>query len=216
MPIDFYVNVSVTGIAFFAGLYSFRNIGRNFKFIVIFTGIAFITENTLTVLIAWGVKNTMLGLHFYIMVEFLLWTLFYRSMLHPYIRKRLLASVLLLFELYVVINMVFIQDLFTMPNLVRSIEGLILVLFSILLFARIMVETKYRKLWTEPVIWINIAVLFYFSGNFFFNILFNLILEYSREFSKITVIYFTVLNAFFYLMIATGFLKARVKNRNHE
>ena len=216
MPIHSFINISVAGIAFFSGLYSFRNVSRNFKLVVVFTGIAFITEMSLTILIARGIKTTMPGLHFYIMVEFLLWALFYRSMLHPYIRKSLLTAFILVFELYVLIIVLFIQDLFTMPNLVGSIEGLILVLFSILLFARIMVEAKYQKLWSEPLVWINIAVLFYFSGNFFFNILFNLIMEYSNEFSKVTLKYFMGLNAFFYLMIATGFLKARKNIKIHE
>jgi hypothetical protein len=60
----------------------------------------------------------------------------------------------------------------------------------------------------EPFIWINTAILIYYTGTLFFYILFNLILEYSREFSKITVYYFSILNALFYILIAIGFLKA--------
>lgn len=208
------LNIAVPGIAFFTGLFCFRSLSKNFKLVLIFTALAFFTEITLRVLLENGVKSTLPGLHFYIMAEFLLWALFYRNMLHPYIHKNILAACILIFEMYVVINVVFIQDLFTMPHLARAIEGLILVVFSVVLFSKIMLETKYRKLWTEPIIWLNLAVLFYFSGNFFFNILFNIILEYSIEFSRLTVRYYNISSVIFYLLITTSFILSKNRQSN--
>lgn len=70
-----------------------------------------------------------------------------------------------------------------------------------------MIEANIKNLWNVPYIWINTGILIYYSGNLFHTILFNIILEYSREFSKLTVVYFNVLNALFYILIAIGFLK---------
>ncbi|WP_303923568.1 hypothetical protein [Draconibacterium sediminis] len=71
-----------------------------------------------------------------------------------------------------------------------------------------MVEAKIMSLWDEPLIWINGALLIYYSGNLFFTVLFNLILEYSREFSKITVVSFSVILTLFYVLVTIGFSKA--------
>lgn len=214
MPFQVYLHISVVGITFLSGIYSFRSHNKSLKILFIFTVFAFLTELSLAALIAAGHKNTIPGLHFYIIIEFLLWALFYRISFHPFIHKRILTAIIILFETYVIINLLFIQDLFTMPNLVRSVEGLFLVLFSILLFSKFMIESKHREIHKEPLIWINTAVLIYFSGNFFFNILFNMILENSREFSRITTYFFTGLNGLFYLLIASGFLLQRKKVKN--
>ncbi|MGM0621568.1 MAG: hypothetical protein ACQETJ_11030 [Bacteroidota bacterium] len=206
MPAQLYIHIAEVGIAFLAGLYSFRGLNKSLKILFIFTGLAFVTEISGSALIAAGIKNTIPGLHFYIILEFFLWALFYKSVLHPFFHKKIIIAIIILFESYAIINLLFIQDLFTMPNLVRSVEGLLLVLFSILLFSKFMVESKHPEIQKEPIIWINTAVLIYFSGNFFFNILFNLILENSREFSKVTTYFFTGLNGLFYFLIAFGFL----------
>ncbi len=75
-----------------------------------------------------------------------------------------------------------------------------------------MLEAKIMKLADEPLIWINTALLIYFTGNLFFYILFNVILEASRAFSKITVQYYSGLMALFYILIAIGFFKAKKSN----
>ena len=214
MPFQVYLHIGVAGIAFLAGLYSLRSLNKSLKILFLFTAFAFLTEISLAALIAAGIKNTIPGLHFYIIFEFLLWALFFKSVLHPFIPKKIIIAIIILFESYTIINLLFIQNLFTMPNLVRSVEGLLLALFSILLFSKFMVESKHREIQKEPLMWINTAVLVYFSGNFFFNILFNLILENSREFSRTTTFFFSGLNGLFYLLITFGFLLQRKKVKN--
>jgi hypothetical protein len=48
-------------------------------------------------------------------------------------------------------------------------------------------------------------MLIYYTGNLFYYILFNLFLDYSPEFLKSIGVYFYVLNALFYILIAVGF-----------
>ncbi|WP_163323045.1 hypothetical protein [Draconibacterium mangrovi] len=71
-----------------------------------------------------------------------------------------------------------------------------------------MTEARILNLWKEPLIFLNLAVLIYYAGNLFYSLLFNLILDYSREFAKITNYYFVGLNTLFYILVAIGFWKS--------
>ena len=68
-----------------------------------------------------------------------------------------------------------------------------------------MVEAKIRNLSKEPLIWVNTAILIYYTGNLFYYILFDLFLDYSHEFLKSIGVYFFTLNTLFYILIAIGF-----------
>lgn len=70
-----------------------------------------------------------------------------------------------------------------------------------------MTEANIERLGQEPLIYINIAVLIYYSGNLFFSLLFNLLLEYSKEFSKLTTYYYVAIVTLFYILIAIAFWK---------
>jgi hypothetical protein len=94
------------------------------------------------------------------------------------------------------------------PSLPGAISSLLLVAFSVLLFAYIMREGEIQVLTDSSLIWINSAVLLYFAGNFFYYSLFNLMLNYSHEFLIRTFIFFSILNSIFYILIAIGLWKA--------
>ena len=142
------------------------------------------------------------------MVEFFIIGLFYSGVLKGLLSKRIIIAIIVLFELYSVVNALFLQSIFEYPAFPFAISTIFIVGFSILFFYKIMTEVRVLNLWKEPLIYINLAVLIYFSGNLFYSLLFNLILDYSREFSKITVQYFAVLNTLFYILNAIGFWKA--------
>jgi hypothetical protein len=121
-----------------------------------------------------------------------------------------------LYELYFLINSFFIRGIFEYPAMARAISIIIIVLFSILYFYKTMVEAKISSLFDEPQIWINAAILIYFSGNLFFHILFNVIFENSPEFGKLTFFYLRILNAIFYVLIAVGFYLCKSDNRSES
>ena len=210
MPNYFFIFILVCGIAFASGLYSYRYLGKKYKFLIVFTAFAFCTEIVMSIATRTGyLKNTMPELHFYLMVEFFLLALFYRQQLNGFVKKNIIVIIIIIFELYLLLNALFISDLDDFPNITRSLEGLILVSFSIILFYKILIELKYENIWKIPLVWINFAVLFYFTGIFFHNILFNVILNYSRELSKMLHKYFALIDILFYLIISAAFLMAR-------
>lgn len=195
-------------IPFFVGIFKYRQFGKNLHFIFYFVIFGTITEIVTRIIIYAGVTNTLPVTHFYLMIEFLLLGLFYTHVLQDILRKRVILTIIVLFEVYCLINTLFLQSLFEYPSFPQSVSKLLLVGFSILFFYKVMIEASVPNLWKEPLIYINIAILVYYSGNLFYSLLFNLILEYSREFSKITVHYFAGLMTLFYILIAIGFWKA--------
>ncbi len=151
--------------------------------------------------------------HAYISLSFIFIALFYLHELKGYVNKKVIAGIIILFEGFSVLNILFFQSYFDYPSATGAISALILVVFSILLFSNIMKEGKIKILSQSSVIWINTAVLIYYAGNFFFYILFNLILKHSTEFIHITLNFFKVLYMLFYTSLAIGFWLAGKKQQ---
>jgi hypothetical protein len=208
MPFYLYFNIASELSAVIFGTIFLKNLDKKFIFLYVFVCYALITEVGLHILSKLGAHNTLPGTHFYGPIEFLLLSLMYYYHFKSSNISKWILLIVLLFELYCIINPLFIQALYEYSN-TRAVSGLILVFFSILYFHEVMVETKIGKLSAEPMIWINTAVLLYFSANLFYNVLFTMILEFSREFSKLVSVYFTSFNVLFYLLIAMGFYKTK-------
>jgi hypothetical protein len=108
---------------------------------------------------------------------------------------------------YSIINTLFIQSLYEYANIVGSLGALIIFLFSVVYFTKVMVEAKITKLSQEPLIWINTAILIYYTGNFFFHSLYNFRLNASLDIAILAAKLFSVFNILFYLIIGIGFFK---------
>ncbi len=145
----------------------------------------------------------------YYLGEFLLLGLYYRQLLKDRFKSWVFLIIISLFITASLVNLLLFKSWFEYPAVLQTVSKIFLMGFSLLYFYKVMDEAKIRNLWKEPTIYINVAVLVYYSGNLFFSLLFNLILEYSREFSRITMHYFSLLNALFYVLIALGFWRAK-------
>ena len=191
------------------GIYSYRYLDKNLKLLFYYAIVGFCTEFLIWFSLKMGVKNNIPGLHFYIMFEFLIWAFFYTSCLKGFIHKKYIIIVTILFEVYCIINFLFIQDLKSYPH-TRSIEDLLVIFFAVLLYTKIMTEAKIGNLVHSPLIWINTAALLYFAGNFFYNIVFVYLLVVDQIFLKTTTLYiFGLFNFLYYCGIAAGFLLHR-------
>ncbi len=195
-------------VPFFVGIYRYKLFNTNLRLVFYYVVFGTITEIVTRIMIYSGVTNTMPVSHLYQMGEFFILGLFYSQIINNILSKRLIIILILLFEFYCIVNMFFIQSIHEYPAIPQSLSKIFLVGFSILFFYRVLIEARIPNLWKEPLIYINLAILIYYSGNLFYSLLFNLILNYSKEFSKVTVQYFAVLMALFYLLIAFGFWKA--------
>ena len=213
MSAFFYVVTAIELFAVITGSYFLKQIKRRFLFLYVFVLIAFITEISKPILFyVFDVSQNLWLSHFYFPLEFIFLSLVYLKELGSSVNKNWMKILIGAFMFYCIINPLFIQD-FTEYSRVRSFSSIIFLIFSIFYYYQVMAETKIRKLAGEPMIWINTAVLIYFAGSLFYTILFTIILEYSREFSKLSAYYFNILNLSFYLLIAVGFWKAGKQNK---
>jgi len=197
-------------VTLIAGIYSFKFCDKKFRLIVLYAATGFCVEVTNWLLVKHGIRNYMAGLHFYIMFEFLIWSVFYIRILDGYIKKIFLVTGVVVFEVFCLVNMIFIQKLTEYP-VTRSVENLLLILLAVLFFAKVMTEAEIEKLVYSPLIWINSVVLLYFAGNFFYNVVFAQLLAKNAHMLRTLNIYiFAIFNTVYYIGIMVGFLLHRV------
>jgi len=192
------------------GFFFFRRFQRGTKYIFFFVAFGSLTEILSRIFRGLDlIDNTMPIGHIYIPVSFLLAGLFYINGLKGFVKEKIIAAVIIVFILFSVINSLLIQSIYSFANYSGAIGALILIGFSVLQFAKIMVEGKIKKLIDEPAVWINSGILVYYTANFFFYILYNILLENTIDFLLQTIFVFKIFNVIFYILIAIGFWKAK-------
>jgi len=199
--------------AFIVGLIYFKRFSSELRTVFYFVAFGVLTETYTKFHQHFIMKNTMPIGHFYFPVAFLIMGLFYVQVLKDFIKPKYIIILIVLFESYCIINTLFIQSLFEYPSLEGSIGAMILFLFSVAFFTKVMSEAKITKLSDDPLIWINIAILIYYTGNFFHHSLYNLRLMASVDVAVLAAKIFSLLNIIFYFIITIGFLKAKRSNQ---
>lgn len=194
---------------FIVGLIQYNRLTKSHRYLFWFITVGTLSELTNKAIKGlFVIKNNMPLGHLYISISFIFLALFYLHELKGLINKKIIIAVIVLYELLCLHNVIFFQSHLSYPSFPGAISALILVAFSILLFANILRETKIRVLSESSLIWINSAVLLYYSGNFFFYSLYNFILNFSDKFLIRTLDFFRILNVIFYVLIAIGLWKA--------
>ncbi len=191
-------------IAVITGSFFFRKITPRLLYIYLYVVVGATTEILLRVVIKILQTSTNSISHFYFPIEFLLLALFYVPLVAPLIKRQWMIGFITLFMVYSVVNMFLIQGLQERSDL-RAYTSIILVVFSLTYFYRIMIESKLRKLAAEPMVWINSAILLFFASIFFYNLLFPIALRSSLELAKLMSTLNRLSIAIFYLVIAYSF-----------
>ncbi len=192
-------------------IFKYSKIRIEYNYIFYFLCFAIFTETATRIIHKLWLENIYPLAHIYVALELIFFAFFYHKQLNNFIQKKYIFIAALAFILFSVINVFFLNGIESYPTITRSIESLILVSFSILFYSQVMIESKIEKLSKAPMIWINTAVLFYFSANLFFHAFFSLIFKISVEVSIYIGYFFKVLNLLFYLLVAVGFLKVSQK-----
>jgi hypothetical protein len=200
------VSILFNYLAFIVGLIKYKYFSKELKTIFFFVTLGVVTETYTKLHVHFWMKNTMPIGHFYFPAAILILGLFYLRVLRNFIRPIYILTIIITFESYSIINSLFIQGLFEFASLVASVGALIIFLFSVAFFTKIMVEAKITKLSSEPLIWLNSVLLIYFAGNFFYYTLYNLRLLASMEVALLAIKLFGILNLMLYLIITISFL----------
>lgn len=211
------ISILIVFVPFVIGLVLFKYLTTEIKIFFAFVAYGLFNELLSFFLVyVIGFKNNMPLTHLYGLVTFLVITIFYRHLLTGFVQRKWIDITVALYTVYYLINSVFLLSIYTYPGVATAIGTIIILLLIILYFAKVMQEAKIKKLFAEPVIWISGALLVYYSVNMFFFVLFNLILEYSVEFTSLIVRIRIGFNVLVYLMISIGFLQQRKLQNNRK
>jgi len=192
-------------LAFIVGLFRYKYFNKELRTFFYFVAFGVLTEIYTKFHQHFIMKSTMPIGHFYFPIAFLILTLFYFRLLNNFIKPIYFYIISIIYLLYCIINPVFIQSLNEYSSLVGAIGALLVFLFSVVYFIKVMSEAKIEKLSHEPLIWINTAVLIYYSFNFFYFSLYNLRIIESLEMAKLVTVFFGVFNLFFYFILSFWF-----------
>lgn len=198
------------------GILYFRTFQKAIKYFFYYVAFGALTEIVIRAAFNWfNIIDSPLPFgHVYISISLLLLGMFYRYGLDGYISKKVIWVIIIIFEIFAILNVFFIQNFYSYPSYSGAAGALILIGFSVLLFAKIMAEGKIKKLKDSPIVWLNTAVLVYYTSNFFYYMLFNILSEYFMELHTQTILIFRVFNIFFYVLTAIGFWKAKYVEKN--
>ncbi|BAV05631.1 hypothetical protein SAMN05421788_108224 [Filimonas lacunae] len=143
--------------------------------------IAFSAIIQLTALVLWFWKmNNMLLLHIHVPVGFCLLAWFYQSVLESLINKRIIATMVLLFFLFSLVNSVFFQPVHVFNSAALTVESILLIIISI--FSFIVFLNQKPEGMSQPVRksigWINSGIFIYYSSTLLLFYFSNFVMEY--------------------------------------
>jgi hypothetical protein len=112
----------------------------------------------------WKVKNTMPAVVGFVLVSVLLFGLLYYNI---YAERKLKKIVVILSILVIIITLRDAQDITAYPSLSITALSLMLIVFSLIYFYKLLNPLKYIDIEKQGLFWINAGVLFYSSVNIF-------------------------------------------------
>ncbi|RAJ29247.1 hypothetical protein [Pedobacter cryoconitis] len=169
--------------------------------------------NLLAVLLADHEINNLPVLHVFTILEFLLLSYFYLSVLREKAAGRIIKYLLVIFPVFCIVNFLFFQSIYQFNTYARPVEALIIMGCSLAYFAQTNdADTRWSF---NPLNWINTGILLYFSGALFIFSFSNLtVKQMSEKYYAINILMWNIhatLLLLMYLLIAFGFSKCRIK-----
>lgn len=128
-----------------------------------------------------GMNNHIIGNVFIIVQYVFLSVVFYLSFSSYIIRKGLLV-VAVLFTVFGMVNLLFVQGHDCFNSWTLGLANLLLMLVALLFYYKLFKEGKVQRLERYPLFWVASAVLLYAAGNFYLFIFSNYALAESNEF----------------------------------
>jgi len=113
----------------------------------------------------WNIhQNNNFIFHFYSVAEFVLIATLYSRHVGGLIRPFYMTCAMMVFAIFAVCNTLFFQNLTQFNSHVAFVEGLLLIALALCYFYKMLHALEYRDLERNPMFWINVSVITYFSG----------------------------------------------------
>lgn len=142
--------------------------------------------------------------HFYTPIEFIALGYIYKLWLSDWWSKRIFDFSIVGFSGFCIINSYFFEPFDQMNSNAVLVESILLIIFSIAFFYRILEEMAVKKLEQSPRFWINTSVLLYYAGSLLILGFTNLIFEQSEELSLTIWAFHSSFNILHYVLFGVG------------
>lgn len=156
--------------------------------------------------------NNMPVVHIYTLIEFCLLISVFHFGKSNLISRRLYKGLMISFVLLGLANMFFYQGIWVWNSIIRSLEGIILIGFSLYFFLVLLRDLEFLHPERTFMFWFSIAILIFFSGNLLLFIYSNHLTSIASKsddaFEVTQQIMFInyILNIFLYLFYSIAFL----------
>jgi hypothetical protein len=155
---SFFTPLVILGTSFFV-----RNPTTPIRLIRYLTAIGFTVDLVCLLLGRRGLNTYSIGNVFLLFQAILLFYI-YRDVLK--IRKYIPAIIVSYFLIFL-LDYFFINGPFALNSYSNSLSALIFILFSLLYFRNLLIELPVDFVYNIPMVWINLGILVYYSGNLF-------------------------------------------------
>lgn len=110
--------------------------------------------------------NNLYLLHVFVPLSFIILSIFYQKIFAQFIHRNVLWSILGVFVIFSLINSIYWQDIKTFNSYALSLESVLLVIYSLSLFALFLNESvqKEKKTLLASLLWINAGILVYYAS----------------------------------------------------
>lgn len=173
------------------------------KHILFLSFLSFIANFIMAVLWLNIVNNMYIG-NIYILLETLLLFMIYKRNLGKIFSDVFFGSIVSIFCLLALFNILYIQGFYEINNYSRTLESIFMIFFSLSYFYKIMQTLDSDNLVKEPMFWLNAGVLLYFSANVFIFIFSSFVSKYSIELNLVIWTIHSFFYAIFFIMLSAA------------
>jgi len=138
---------------------------------------------------------------------------FFKYWLHlQAVKKRIIPVFLFIFPLLILINTLWGQGFYTLQTYTYALGGSIVLLLSVAYLRELYTDEETQNIFYDPVFWLSIAFLIYFSVTVPFYSMLNYLLKNQLEFvAKYYLIIIDVTICLYNILLTTGFLCMKIK-----
>lgn len=181
--------------------------------VIVLLGITFISE-IISRILAYTIKNSNPGYHFFTPVQIYLWSDFYLRVLTSGRSRKLVIILAVALLSFAIINAVFFQGLKQYPDTLLLFETIVLFFFASTLFKQELEQPSSINLFTSPVFLIATASIWFNLTNFIIFQFWDFFVKNQVPNDTLRLLNY-ISNYLYYLMILTAlFLEIRKRGRS--
>lgn len=196
------------------GVVKFRHLTTPLRLLVLLVCYAFISESIAEYLRI-TIKNNPEVYHFYVIISFWLNTLIYLQILESIKTKLTFIIIAIAFTLFGILNSLLFQKLNSVPSINLTVNNVILVIFSLIVFRHLTDQNPFEPIQKNWVFYFNATVLIYFTIQIFNWGILNYLLK--SHVNIMPIIYFNYfINILYYIALGITIWVGSGKQKTSE